>query len=104
MPPEALRRRRFSEKSDVWAFGVTAWEIFTDAEVPYAELSSDERVHERVLAGARLPEPARCPPPMWALMRHCWAETPEARPSFMELAAEMPALPEPLLGQAPSTP
>jgi hypothetical protein len=24
MPPEALRRRHFSEKSDVWAFAVTA--------------------------------------------------------------------------------
>ena len=27
MPPEALKKRRFSEKSDVWAFGVTAWEL-----------------------------------------------------------------------------
>ena len=27
VPPEVLRRRRFSSKSDVWAFCVTLWEV-----------------------------------------------------------------------------
>lgn len=40
MPPEALRKRRFSEKSDVWAFGVTAWELLTGGEVPYGFIAS----------------------------------------------------------------
>ncbi len=35
MPPEAILRRRWSEKSDVWAFAVTVWEMFTHGLVPY---------------------------------------------------------------------
>ena len=48
MPPEALKKRRFSEKSDVWAYGVTAWELLTDGEVPFAFISSNEAVAELV--------------------------------------------------------
>eukprot|EP00960_Hanusia_phi_P039119 753770-Hanusia_phi.AAC.3 len=29
MAPESITRRQYSEKSDVWAFGVTMWEIWT---------------------------------------------------------------------------
>ena len=32
MPPEALRRSRYSEKSDVWAYGVTAFELLSAGE------------------------------------------------------------------------
>ena len=60
MPPEALKKRRFSEKSDVWAFGVTAWELLTDGEVPFAFISSNEAVAERVCGGERLPRPDGC--------------------------------------------
>ena len=90
MPPEALLRRRFSEKSDVWAYGVTLWELYTDAEaLPYALASSDEVVGERVCAGNRLEEPPDCPPAMWQLMQRCWEVSPDRRPRFEQLLADM---------------
>ena len=53
MSPDAILRRRWSEKSDVWAFAVTVWEMFTHALVPYTFISSDSEVGQRVVAGHR---------------------------------------------------
>jgi len=43
-PPEVLIERKYGPESDVWAFGVLLWEIFTDGDMPYADLSSDTEV------------------------------------------------------------
>lgn len=37
-PPEALRFRQFSHKSDCWAFGVTLWELNSYGEDPWMGL------------------------------------------------------------------
>ena len=89
MPPEALKKRRFSEKSDVWAFGVTAWEMLSDGEVPFAFITSNEAVAERVCGGERLARPDGCDDPLWALLLRTWAARPADRPSFTELAGEL---------------
>ena len=86
MPPEALQRRRFSEKSDVWAYGVTAWELLTDGQMPFAFITSAEAVAERVCGGERLKRPGECPDALWALMQRMWAERPADRPTFVEVA------------------
>lgn len=41
-PPEVLTQGSWSEKSDVWSFGVTVWEIFSDGAEPYARKSDEE--------------------------------------------------------------
>jgi serine/threonine protein kinase len=41
-PPESIREKLFSIKSDVWSFGVTVWEIFTHGEHPWAGLNANE--------------------------------------------------------------
>lgn len=46
MPPEAILEGDFSTKSDVWAFGVLMWEVFTHGEMPHGGQADDE-----VLAG-----------------------------------------------------
>ena len=33
--------RKFTNASDKYAFGVTLWEIFSNAQTPFAELSYD---------------------------------------------------------------
>jgi serine/threonine protein kinase len=41
---EALKTFRFSMESDIWAFGVTMWEIFSLSETPYSPSSIDEHI------------------------------------------------------------
>ena len=88
MSPEAITHRRWSEKSDLWAFAVTLWEMFTHGGVPYMFIPSDEDVGRRVAQGHRLERPlspAECPEGIFAVMLKCWQEKPEARPTFAEV-------------------
>eukprot|EP00775_Hariotina_reticulata_P013512 gene13512-13637_t len=84
--PEVLLRQEWSQASDVWAFGVTAWEIFSNGSEPYAA-QSDKEVLEVVLSGQRLARPPRCPREMYALMLRCWASDPAERPTFDAILA-----------------
>mmetsp|Transcript_15140 Transcript_15140/g.32841 ORF Transcript_15140/g.32841 Transcript_15140/m.32841 type:complete len:833 (-) Transcript_15140:517-3015(-) len=84
-PPEVLTRGAWSEKSDVWSFAVTMWEVFSDGAEPYARMS-DEQVYTSVLSGTRLPRPTRCPKDVYKLMTSCWHQSPESRPSFADIA------------------
>ncbi|KHJ87438.1 protein tyrosine kinase, partial [Oesophagostomum dentatum] len=78
LPPEAINDHRFSTSSDVWALGVTMWEVFSYGELPFAELNNFEMV-SYAMAGMRPPKPKSCPAPMYELMQRCWAADPEDR-------------------------
>ena len=79
---------KFSQKSDVWAFGVTMWEIFALAkEQPYNNMS-DKQIIEDALRGKNrmtLAKPDMCPLEVYKIMLECWAHNSEQRATFEEL-------------------
>ena len=78
----------FSEKSDVWSFCVTVWEIFTlGKRLPYDAFTNTELVQDALKGPKRtlLPQPQDCPEEMHSLMVKCWKHKPEERPSFKQL-------------------
>ncbi|XP_035206286.1 tyrosine-protein kinase Btk29A-like isoform X1 [Stegodyphus dumicola] len=87
-PPEVLGYTRFSSKSDVWAYGVLMWEIFTCGKVPYGRATNAEVV-EQVQRGQRLDVPRACPWEVYVVMKSCWEELPENRPPFRALKYEL---------------
>ena len=79
---------KFSQKSDVWAFGVTMWEIFTLAkEQPYSDMS-DKQVVDDALKGKNrqtLARPYMCSLEVYKIMLECWAHNSKQRATFEEL-------------------
>ena len=54
--PEAIAYRRFTSASDVWSYGVVAWEVWSYGEHPYWNWANDDVIGV-VNAGFRLPPP-----------------------------------------------
>eukprot|EP00960_Hanusia_phi_P039189 753790-Hanusia_phi.AAC.14 len=91
--PEVLNSQSYSEKSDVWAFGVTMWQILSSMKVPYGSLISDYfQVKHFVCSGGR-PERSEieggCSDYVWERMTSCWNHDPNDRPSFSDLAVAL---------------
>ena len=85
MAPESITYGKFTDKSDVWSFGVLVWEVFTLGKQPYYGWSNEE-VITRVRNGATLPPPDNfCPATMRSVMKQCWIPTPEERPDAQSL-------------------
>nr|WQM87025.1 serine/threonine protein kinase [Marseillevirus cajuinensis] len=84
MAPEVLAGLRYNEKADVYSFGVLVWEIITRKR-PY-EGQSPVRVAELAREGKRLSIPNDCPRDIKKLLRKCWEEDPENRPSMLEVS------------------
>ncbi|XP_071524541.1 tyrosine-protein kinase TXK isoform X4 [Panulirus ornatus] len=87
--PEVLNFMRFSSKSDVWAFGVLMWEVFTCGKMPYGRMKNAEVV-EMVQNGRVLEQPRFCPDYVYTIMRQCWIPSAEMRPSFSDIARSFP--------------
>jgi serine/threonine protein kinase len=75
---------RFSEKSDVWAFGVTAWEILTGGKEPY-NCTHLDKVMSFVCGGGRLERKdlvLGCTDALWAIISSCFNVDATKRPTF----------------------
>jgi serine/threonine protein kinase/ABC-type glycerol-3-phosphate transport system substrate-binding protein len=90
MAPELLRGESSTKMSDVYAFGITLWEVLTRKE-PYADLQAlytkasvlamvQDRTLRPDIQGIQRKD-------LLLLMQECWAEDPAARPTFEAIEA-----------------
>ncbi|OWF41353.1 Leukocyte tyrosine kinase receptor [Mizuhopecten yessoensis] len=84
LPPESYLEGIFSTKSDVWAYGILLWEIFSFGYDPYPSMKCEEMM-AKVNGGQRMAAPSRCPTVVYDVMMLCWQHDPKSRPSFERL-------------------
>ncbi|XP_060781351.1 tyrosine-protein kinase Mer [Neoarius graeffei] len=92
---ESLADRVFTVKSDVWAFGVTMWEIATRGMTPYPGVQNHE-IYDYLLEGHRLKQPNDCLDELYSIMLSCWHADPVDRPDFTKVKEMLEKLTEKL--------
>ena len=85
---------KFSTKSDVWAFGVTLWEIFTLAKcIPYEDMTDGEVIADITKKKRTLlQKPSHCPDSVYGIMLMCWKEEAEERKRFVDLYDDLSSI------------
>ncbi|XP_075941318.1 tyrosine-protein kinase receptor TYRO3 isoform X2 [Anarhichas minor] len=98
---ESLADNVYTTQSDVWAFGVTMWEVLTRGQTPYPGVENSE-IYEYLIKGERLKKPADCRDNIYDVMHSCWSPVPKCRPSFQHLVSQLATLcgPAPPLREA----
>ncbi|XP_068725933.1 uncharacterized protein [Montipora capricornis] len=91
--PEVILDGYYSHASDVWAFGILAWELYASYQYgqeeqqfcrPYHELDNDKILPYQRDNGP-LNKPKCCPDWIYILMHQCWAFDSKQRPPFLAI-------------------
>nr|XP_017031433.1 activated Cdc42 kinase-like isoform X2 [Drosophila kikkawai] len=89
--PECINYLRFTNASDVWAYGVCLWEMFSYGFQPWAALTGLQ-ILEAIDSPnyQRLEQPDCCPSEYYTLMMKCWQDDAAKRPRFGEIYDQLP--------------
>ncbi|TPP55975.1 Receptor protein-tyrosine kinase [Fasciola gigantica] len=83
MPLDSIIYGKFTVESDIWAYGVLMWEVWSGGMRPYANYS-DSDVLDLIRARKLLSKPTSCSTKVYAFMNGCWHDEPERRPTFQD--------------------
>lgn len=93
--PESLRTKRFTLKSDVWSFGIVLYELITCGNDPYPgypELHEKKRLLRKLDTGYRMSCPIGCPGELYEIMKECWRDNADNRPTFWTVRQKLGTL------------
>eukprot|EP00041_Stephanoeca_diplocostata_P016759 m.331359 g.331359 ORF g.331359 m.331359 type:complete len:636 (-) comp20474_c0_seq3:1698-3605(-) len=85
---ETMLYRKYTFETEVWAFGVLLYEIFSNGGLPYPHMSNTQLV-EAVERGYRLPPPSDTPAAVYDIMLSSWSEDPLHRPDISEVRSAL---------------
>ncbi|XP_064864781.1 mitogen-activated protein kinase kinase kinase 7-like isoform X1 [Oncorhynchus nerka] len=89
MAPEVFEGINYSEKCDVFSWGIILWEVITRRK-PFDEIGGPAfRIMWAVHNGTRPPLIKSLPKPIESLMTRCWSKDPSQRPSMEEIVKIM---------------
>ncbi|XP_059354748.1 mitogen-activated protein kinase kinase kinase 7-like isoform X1 [Carassius carassius] len=89
MAPEVFEGNNYSEKCDVFSWGIILWEVITRRK-PFDEIGGPAfRIMWAVHRGTRPPLIKNLPKPLESLMTRCWSKDPSQRPSMEEIVKIM---------------
>uniref|UniRef100_A0A8C7FEL0 Mitogen-activated protein kinase kinase kinase 7 n=1 Tax=Oncorhynchus kisutch TaxID=8019 RepID=A0A8C7FEL0_ONCKI len=92
MAPEVFEGSNYSEKCDVFSWGIILWEGITRRK-PFDEIGGSAFcIMWAVHRGTRPPLIKDLPEPIENLMTHCWDKDPSQRPSMEEVRNTMASL------------
>ena len=87
--PEAVFYQKYSEKSDVWSFGMTLFEIWSLGDKPWGSDATNEVIVEGLSVGRKLSPPTGCPRDVYSIMVDTWRMDPSSRPTFSHIHSKL---------------
>src|SRR6266487_813199 len=82
--PEILRGREYTQASDIYGFGIIAYEVCTGLP-PYHDISHEEPLAVRICQGLRPKSNYKIPQLILDIIKQCWDANPLKRPKAEEL-------------------
>jgi len=83
MAPEVLvHPKKFTQKSDVYSYGIILWELFAKKNPCPSALPHVTFAYKVINESWRPSPPQTCPIEWRNLIEQCWAQSPSKRPAF----------------------
>lgn len=89
MAPESIFKGVYTMQSDVWAYGILLWEIFSLGVTPYPGITVNNTFYRMIESGYHMEQPYYATESIYRVMCRCWTLDPVDRPSFSKLVAFM---------------
>ncbi|POG67878.1 kinase-like domain-containing protein [Rhizophagus irregularis DAOM 181602=DAOM 197198] len=82
--PEVLKGKEYTQESDIYAFGIIAYEVYTGLP-PYHDIAHDKILAISICKGNRPKSNYKIPQLILDIIKQCWDADPSRRPKAQEL-------------------